>query len=328
MSLGLSWVPGLLGCLIARERLPRRRSPLNGYKKNIRTYLRLVRLPALFTAAGDPLAGYFLALPAGAAPEPANLAGAILAGVFLYAAGMAANDVADRERDRIHKPDRPIPAGEIPVGRAAVLAGILAALGLASAALAGPVALALGSILAIAVAAYDFALKRNAVAGAVGMGFCRAANLCLGLAAGGLAAGDFPDRLPAAPAFLFGYVAVLSLASGFEDRPATRGRVALLGLSHLGVLVAAAVSFENPAGWVPLGLLAGLLVWAYLRLARRPSAALAGTLVRTGVVGILLLDAAFLAGSGRHEAVALALGFLAAGAAWWRVASVSGVKGE
>ncbi len=88
----------------------------------LRTFLELVRLPNLFTAPPDVIAG---ACAAGAILDgmPAARwlpAGALcLAAMHLYAGGVALNDVMDAERDETDRRDRPIPSQRI--SRAAAL---------------------------------------------------------------------------------------------------------------------------------------------------------------------------------------------------------------
>ncbi|ETZ98524.1 ubiA prenyltransferase family protein [Mycobacterium kansasii 824] len=75
----------------------------------VKAYLDLMRAPAALTVLGDtavgaiwagrPLTGRRLALP--------------LASALLYWSGMVLNDWADRERDAVERPERPIPSGEV-----------------------------------------------------------------------------------------------------------------------------------------------------------------------------------------------------------------------
>src|SRR5436190_21935141 len=88
-------------------------------------WLRLVRAPLAPTAACDAVACALLARGPGfstgaGAPSLSLVDGAALAATSLlvYASGMAANDVADRGRDVVLHPERPIPAGRIGVGSA------------------------------------------------------------------------------------------------------------------------------------------------------------------------------------------------------------------
>ncbi|QDT17745.1 UbiA family prenyltransferase [Alienimonas californiensis] len=153
---------------------------------NLRPWLRLVRLPALFTAPADVLAGFAI-MHGGWTPwQP--LVALVGAGVCLYGGGMVLNDWFDRNRDAAERSDRPLPSGEVSPKAAALLGfGLLAvgvALGFLGGALAGN-ALRSG-LVALAVAAlvilYDGPLKRTLLACPT-MGACRATNLLLGASA-------------------------------------------------------------------------------------------------------------------------------------------------
>lgn len=145
-----------------------------------RAWLELFRAPNLLTVPGDVLAGFALA---GGAPRQAlALAAAALAGLALYAAGLAINDYADRAEDARERSARPIPSGRLaPV--TVLRCGLLTlALGLLAAGLAGASALVTAALLGLAIAAYDLGLKRVRGIGAATMGLCRGLNLLLGAA--------------------------------------------------------------------------------------------------------------------------------------------------
>ncbi|MER6170321.1 SCO3242 family prenyltransferase [Streptosporangium sp. NPDC001681] len=139
----------------------------------MRALLELVRAPAALSVPGDTMAG------AAAAGRPAT-PGPAVASLFLYLSGMALNDWADRKIDAVERPERPIPSGRITPGRALGIAVTLTGAGLLTAALAdGRRGLARAGLLAGAVWAYDLGLKRTA-AGPAAMAACRALDVLLG----------------------------------------------------------------------------------------------------------------------------------------------------
>ncbi len=94
----------------------------------MRPWLRLLRIALLPALAWDFLAaGLILGKAASLSSMLLPLAGVLA----LYHAGMVGNDLADRHADRIHRPNRPLPKGEISVLGASLL--LLALLGLAAA---------------------------------------------------------------------------------------------------------------------------------------------------------------------------------------------------
>ncbi|GAC1464745.1 MAG: hypothetical protein NVSMB9_03740 [Isosphaeraceae bacterium] len=146
---------------------------------SLKPYLQLVRLPNIFTAAADSMAGWLLVQ--GTFGTPRHWLPLVLASVCIYAGGIVLNDVLDLDIDRRERPGRPIPSGRVRRGTAALLGGSLLALGFGLAILSGTrygglVAAALvGSVLA-----YDLGIKRTLFGPEV-MGLCRGLNLLLGM---------------------------------------------------------------------------------------------------------------------------------------------------
>lgn len=150
----------------------------------IKPYFQLVRLPNVFTAAADSLAGWLLVSGSFAAPGRwLPLLGASMA---IYAGGIALNDYFDLEVDRAERPNRPLPSGRVSVRFAAVLGFGLLALGIVLATVSGLLGAAtwasgaVAVLLVAAVLAYDTVAKSRFV-GPVVMGSCRGLNLLLGM---------------------------------------------------------------------------------------------------------------------------------------------------
>jgi len=153
-------------------------------------YLRLVRIPNVFTAVADVMMG-FLLTHTSLAPWSVFLPLAA-SSCLIYMAGMVLNDVFDHEVDAVERPERPIPSGQIGLGTARWLGFEMLLIGVAMAWLASSLSGQFASgivalLLATAVIGYDAWLKRTPV-GPVAMGTCRMLNVLLGAsAAGGLA---------------------------------------------------------------------------------------------------------------------------------------------
>lgn len=160
----------------------RRTSPLLAW-------LRLLRLPNVFTALADVLMGYLFVH--GTFAGGAQLTCLAAASALLYTAGMVLNDVFDFEIDAQERPFRPLPSGKISLGTARAVGFTLLALGLAAGWAAGFVpgqggaALSwrsglVATLLAAAVLFYDGFLKFTPF-GPLGMGLCRFLNVLLGM---------------------------------------------------------------------------------------------------------------------------------------------------
>lgn len=263
-------------------------------------YLRLLRAPAVFSALGDPLAGLLVGtgrLPAGRA---ARLAGAA---ALLYLAGMALNDLADREEDARERPERPIPSGAVSPRAAAAVGTALLLAGVVAARRAG--ARRTGPALAALVAAYDLALKRSPTLGPIAMGACRSLSLLMGVEATGARPRTRRSREAAGAALLLGtYVAGLTLLArgetGATRRAELRGGAALAAAA---VLAAALRGGRRSAPWVVA--VAALAGPAVERALRRPGPATVGPAVGALVRAIPALDGALAAADAPGRALLL-----------------------
>ena len=144
----------------------------------IKPYLQLVRLPNVFTAAADSLAGWLLV--GGSLAQPGRWLPLALASMSIYAAGIALNDWFDYEIDLHERPGRPLPSGRVSRRFALALGGTLLVAGMALAAYSGsPASLGVAALLSACVLGYDAGLKRTGLGPEV-MGACRGLNLLLG----------------------------------------------------------------------------------------------------------------------------------------------------
>src|SRR5256885_8345847 len=74
-------------------------------------WLRLMRLPNVFTAIADVAMGYVFVQPSG--PDGRVLGCLMASSAALYTAGMVFNDVFDYAIDAKERPFRPIPSGQV-----------------------------------------------------------------------------------------------------------------------------------------------------------------------------------------------------------------------
>ncbi len=140
----------------------------------LKAYLQLIRLPNVFTAAADSLAGWLLVT--GDFDRPESWVPLVLASACTYAGGIALNDVFDAEVDRVERPSRPIPSGRISRRTAAILGTVLMVMGLGLAiASRTRWGWLVESILIGCVLLYDMTGKRTALGPEV-MGACRSLN--------------------------------------------------------------------------------------------------------------------------------------------------------
>jgi 4-hydroxybenzoate polyprenyltransferase len=256
-------------------------------------YLELARPANLLTAAANVLAGY----AAAGMPEHARLPYLATSGVCLYAGGIVFNDVFDRNLDAVERPERSIPSGRVPVRNAVVFGAclLMAAVGLAFRASVASGTLAIA--IACAALVYDSVAKHHPIAGPLNMGLCRGMNVLLGVSA---APAMLLERwylvlLPTA------YVSAITIAGAGEVHGGSKRRsaVALALMLVSGSAIPALYwggSFAVAAAAPFVLLLAWRVFPSYLRALHVPDASHLRHAVRTGVLSLVLLDAAVAAG--------------------------------
>lgn len=141
-------------------------------------FARLIRLPNVFSAPPDVMAGF--AVAAGSVSFSVRLAIVLLGSCLLYASGMIWNDYFDFAADARERPARPIPSGAISRSSAFLLGALMMILGIAFCFVASWKAGLVSILLSGAILLYDGALKRLPIAPAM-MGLCRSLNLILGV---------------------------------------------------------------------------------------------------------------------------------------------------
>ena len=243
----------------------------------MKAWLRLFRVVNLPTVPGDVLVGAAALVGScssgvcttAVSSSLARVWWAAAASVFLYAFGLADNDIVGAKTDR----NRPIPDGEISFAAARIARGLCLFAALAVGAVADLPPAWWVSVLSLSVACVVY----NRTKWCLVMGLCRGLNV----ACGGLAAGVHPAvwREPAAAAWTAAcalvwtaYVAwVTRCSEGEEADPARRRFVgSLIGAIvylQLGVLLIAYV--VEPVSLLRNLLLAGAGLLVALRLAKR-----------------------------------------------------------
>jgi 4-hydroxybenzoate polyprenyltransferase len=268
-------------------------------------WLQLMRLPNVFTAMADVAMGFWFTHEA-LSPLGVFLL-LLVSSSCLYIAGMVLNDVFDLDQDRRERPGRPLPSGRISARDAAGIGRMLLVFGVIFACLtmadtsklhAGLVA----SVLALLIYAYDYFLKRTPL-GPLAMGGCRFLNVLLGMSA-------TAQPWTAANFEVAGGIGVYIVGvTWFARREATASpRVHLIG-GFFTMLVGMALLWSFPKFLPPAELMpmlelrpqywallwiafAALIAWRFVRAITGPQPALVQRAVKTGILSIIVLDAA------------------------------------
>lgn len=280
----------------------------------MRPYLELIRLPAVFTAPADVLAGLALAAAAGATLADGVIVALIAASVCIYTAGMAANDIFDAKVDAKERPGRPIPSGRVSLARAWTLVLGLQAAGLGLAALVGAPAMAAVGATIGATYLYNAVLK-DSIIGPLAMGACRYGNALIGVSAVGWPQLWWLWLVPTTTAF---FVMALTFTSRHEVDGATTAQLrAPLGAMFNGAALPAIWPLTGvlPQIWaavavlVPIAWLAGPMRGAL----RAPNAGSVRGVVMAGIFAIAMINGCIALAAGGWWQAGVAVGLLVPG---------------
>lgn len=225
------------------------RGRIIGGGSSLRGLLVLLRVSNLPTIWTNVLAAALLS----GAPLAAGGLGLLLFSLScFYVGGMTLNDLWDRRWDRVHRPDRPIPSGQVSVFAARVICvGLFAAAFGALLAAPSRLGLAAAVLLLLSILLYD-RLHKVSRLGPYLMGLCRALTYPVTALA---LAGELPWPVLLGAAAQFVYVLVLTRVA----RARSGGGKGRPGLPLVPLLIAG-ISLVD-------GLLLALLVSPWLLLA-------------------------------------------------------------
>ncbi len=283
-------------------------------------WARLVRIPAVFTVIAQVAAAFFVV--SGSSQPVGRFVVVIMSAILLYWSGMIFNDLWDIDEDKLERPSRPLPSGEVSLDAAKTVAWGLMIAGVVLAALSGYVPseaigntigpAIVGGLLAVCILLYNGPLKSTILAPFT-MGLCR--TLCFLLGASPLVvvnAGNF-----AAPQHWFApHVWVAGIGIGAYivgittiSRSETVGGQATPIAMGTAIIVLSAICMGFTPQFAPAGtvwrlslesqfpLLIGLvtcpIVIRGIRAAIRPEAVAIQQLVCAGVLTLIPLAAAF-----------------------------------
>lgn len=257
----------------------------------------------IVTAFADILAGYAAAggiiIVAPFSVSHPGLGWLLLSTFGLYGGGVVFNDVFDAPLDAEERPERAIPGGRASRSGAAFLGIVLLLTGILSAFQVNNYA----GFLAIAISGlalfYDYKAKHSVLWGPLFMGSCRGGNLLLGCSI-------LPSTLPHLwflALLPIAYIGAITLVSQGE----VHGGDKKSGLAALGLIVLVTVSLLV-LGWLPgyniftalvFTILFGAMVLPpFTKAAFQPEPELIKNAIKSGVLSLILLNAALAAGFG------------------------------
>jgi 4-hydroxybenzoate polyprenyltransferase len=282
-------------------------------------WLKLLRLPNVFTALADVAMGYLVTHRNLDPPELFALLA--VASCLLYLSGMVLNDVFDANVDAVEQPTRPIPSGRVSIRAATSVGWALWSSGIVIAWFAAFIAGdwrpgIVATLLALCIVLYDRVLKRTPIA-PLAMGACRMLNVLLGMSLAyvgmqqpdGLVLVSRPwhlsEWLIAAGVGI--YVVGVTIFAGTDALTSARGRLVtglavLLGGMSLLACVPVLTNYRPPLvviekGWYVLWILLAIITGRRcLAAVMTPNSQHVQAAVRHCVQSIIVLDAAVCVG--------------------------------
>lgn len=263
---------------------------------SLRPHLTLMRPANLVTAVADILAGASVAAAVTGSLD-GNAGWLALATIGLYGGGVVFNDVFDVDLDRIERPERALPSGQVSLASAVTLGGMLLLVGVLLSSLVSSDSGAIALAVAVLALVYDARAKHHPLFGPLVMGMCRGGNLLLGvsLSAAALTSYWWLGLLPVV------FIGAITLTSRGEVGGRNRESIQLALFLDTMVAVALLVlaKFTIAQFWPALPF---LLFW-YLLNARAKLAAITDNrprlikkAVKTGVLSLIPLNACLAAG--------------------------------
>lgn len=271
---------------------------INPDKNNFWAYLQLMRPANIITAWADILLGAAAAgFSLGASLNFSTVGWLILATTGLYGGGVVFNDVCDAELDAVERPERPIPSGKVSLENAAALGTVLLMIGVLSAGMVSTWSEIIAMVVAASVLVYDKWGKHHTIMGPINMGLCRGGNLLLGVSMITSAVSDL-WYLALIPVVYIGAITAISQGEVHGGKKVT-GFVAIALIAivigcilGLGILPKYELLMTLPF----LGLFSVLILPPFINAAIKPQPELIQKAVTTGILSLIILDAAIAAG--------------------------------
>ena len=265
-------------------------------KAKIRAFIELMRPANVITSLTDVLAGMSIV---GFLFNLIDLNSVLFLGIStmcLYAGGVVFNDVFDHDLDKTERPERALPSGRI-LKSEAILGGILLlSTGIFCAfwhsSLSGFIAI----IISICALFYDWKGKHMRIFGPINMGLCRAFNLLLGMSVYELGVLEHFSVI-IIPLI---YIAAITLVSRGEVHGGKAITLYFAGFLFLIVHGSQLYLAEQVEFALVFVLAHFILIFRKLGVAiKNPIGKNIGLTVKTGVLTLILMNAAWVASSGQ-----------------------------
>ena len=260
-------------------------------------YIRLTRPANILTAVADIMLGFAVTGLAFNFIHLNALIGLVISTIGLYGGGVVFNDVFDAELDKKERPERPIPSGMTSLRGAKLLGTVLMSTAIIAAYQVSIISAAIAVGIALLALLYNKFYKHHPVWGPLNMGACRCGNLFLGISVVPLAILQY-WYLGLIPIL---YIVAITLISrgevhGMNKKSIEIGLqlylVMLLGILNLALMEEFQLLYALPF----MLLFLALTLPPWLAALRSGKAYHIKKAVKSGILSLILLDAALAAG--------------------------------
>lgn len=240
--------------------------------------------------AGIAISGFFLAV-GGVDLYPVLLM--CIATIGLYSGGIIFNDVFDADLDRIERPERPIPSGLISQKEAALFGAIFFAIGIAVASFLSSTSTLFAIAIVVACLVYNKWAKHHGVLGPLVMGLCRGLNLLLGISIISIEVSEW-WFLAIVPII---YIASITMISRDEVHGGQKKMLYFAALLY-SVVITSILFFAVAEGKIIPTILfiipfSWMIFTPLIRAIRNPIGPNIGKAVKSGVIALILMNAAW-----------------------------------
>ncbi len=267
---------------------------------NLKAYLQLCRPANIITAIADILAGVAIASFATPISElnPSGVLLLCISTIGLYGGGIVFNDIFDLELDKIERPERTIPSGKISLQNAWIFGTTLLLVGIIAAFLNNNLSGIIATLVAVSALIYDKYGKHHSFLGPINMGLCRGGNLILGMSilASSVSEWWWLGILPVC------YIAAITMISRGEVHGGNKNTLYFAAFLYVIVSISQlTIAFKLDNLLITLAFVAlhiYLIFKPLLKAISNPIGPNIGMAVKSGVLALIVMDAAWVSVSG------------------------------
>jgi 4-hydroxybenzoate polyprenyltransferase len=212
----------------------------------------------------------------------------------LYGGGVVLNDAFDAEIDKVERPERAIPRGDVKPGEAVALGIVLLLVGIAASFLCNIYSGMIACVISFAAVVYDKWGKHHLIIGPINMGLCRGLNLLLGIS---IVTSQLIQwwALAFIPVIYIASITMISRGEVYGGSKNLLYAACVLYLLVIGSILYFAITNKNGIYFAAFFLL--LFGWMIfnplIKAIQQPTGKNIGKAVKAGIIGLILMNASW-----------------------------------